>query len=128
MIYRFNKAQLGRDLEAKLDKLMQGIQEKHDNEVEVVVADFPNKFSIESGGETIAVVVWNPESDEYEILEPAKPESGTLEVDLPGHPAEIDPVELAQRTYHVIKDNLRMSIGQRSVYHENLCELWLKDS
>lgn len=128
MIYRFNKAQLGRDLESNLDKLLENFQKTQDKEIEVVVADFPNKFSVEVGGETIAVVVLDAESAEYKFLDSAEPESEPEPEPVPEPQAKIDPVKLAQRTYQVTKDNLSLSPGQRKIYHDALCELWIKES
>jgi len=139
MIFRFNKAQLGRFLEAKLDTLLTNFQKGTDTEIEIIALDFPYKFSVKVDND-ISVVVWDGDESDFKFigvpvdstkLEP-EPESetktktetehGTLEVELPG----VDPVELAERTYVLVNDNMRMTPEQRDVYNKKYAELWSK--
>lgn len=129
MIYRFNKAQLERNMLDSLEQVVAVLQSENEAEIEVSALEFPKKLSVKLDKGPM-FLIWDAEKKSYSGLtspEP-EPESGTLEVDLPGSPAEIDPVQLAQRTHDVVKDNLSMSPGQRKVYHEALSNLWLKDS
>lgn len=130
MKYRFNKAQLERDRLDSLEQVVAVMQSENQAEIEVSALEFPDKLSVKLDSDTM-VLTWDAEKKSYSgstipepELEPEpEPGHGTLEVELPG----VDPVQLAQRTYDVIKDNLSLKPGQREIYHETLCNLWLKE-
>ena len=152
MITRFNKAQLERNMLNSLEQVVAVLQSENEAEIEVSALEFPNKLSVKLDKGPM-FLIWDAEKKSYSgssIPEPEpEPESKIDTFDLPGQKPEpvgisldldmagnvipnsdqsmIIPAELAQRTYDVVKDNLRMSPGQRKEYHETLCNLWLKE-
>ena len=73
MIFKFNQAQLGRGLNAKLNELLADVQKGCETEIVVIPLEFPEKFSIEVGDD-IVVVAWDVKDVEYKVL--PSPERG----------------------------------------------------
>jgi hypothetical protein len=71
MIFRFNKAQLGPDMEGKFNNVLERFQKGEDREIEVIADEFPNKFSVKVGDD-VSVLQWDQDSAEYHFL--ASPE------------------------------------------------------
>ena len=67
MIVRFNKAQLGRDMENKIDQVLSKMQAGTDIEVEIVAVDFPNRFEIKVGDD-VSVLVWDAETNQFKFI------------------------------------------------------------
>ncbi len=141
MIYRFNKAQLERNMLDSLEQVVAVLQSENEAEIEVTALEFPNKLSVKLD-EGPMFLIWDAEKKSYSGLTSPEPEPIDYEAldrkaqadriqgagPKPKSESEIDPVQLAQRTHDVIIDNLKMLPGQREVYHEALCNLWLKES
>lgn len=137
MIFRFNTAQLGRNLETKLNSLLKKYQGATETEIDVIALDFPYKFSVQAGDD-VSVVVWDAESGDYKFVgvpvDSAEtetiPESEKDTVDLPESKqkpqteAPFDPAELAQRTYIQVNDFMKMSPEQMVVYNHVYNGLW----
>jgi len=84
MIFRFNKGQLGRNLDARLNRLLSELQKGTNVEIEVWPLEFPEKFSVKIGND-VAVIAWDAKDSEYKILPSPEPipESQKDTVDLP---------------------------------------------
>lgn len=135
MIFRFNKAQLGRDLEAKLNELLTDFQKGTDTEIEVWPLEFPQKFSIQVGDD-VTVVAWDVVGEEYQImslpeLEPEPEPSPSQEklgvgamMESPESTPVPDPIKLARLKYELMSTHLNMPDEKKIIFAKEYARLW----
>jgi len=127
MIFQFNKAQLGRDLEAKLYELLTEVQKGTDTEIEVWPLEFPQKFSVKVGDDVV-VVSWLAEDGEYVILPEPEPEPEKLGVgamvESPDPTPEPDPMKLALLKYELMSTHLSMPDEKKIIFAKEYARLW----
>ncbi len=137
MIFRFNKAQLGRDLDEKLNGLLGEIQKGCDVEIEVWPLEFPQKFSIKAGDD-VTVVAWDDVGEEYKILPSPEPEpepepipspeklgvGAMMESPEPISPCLPDPMRLARLKYELMSTHLNMPVEKKIIFAKEYARLW----
>jgi len=118
MIFRFNVAQLGREMESQLKALLTEFQKSTEVEIEILVVDFPKKFSVKVGDD-VSVVKWSEEDSEFRFLVSPEPEPtpepvAEIEKPEPGPDRSDEGIRiLACDTFEILKS---MNAQQRSVF------------
>ncbi len=141
MIFKFNKAQLERDLEEKLSELLGKMQKGCDTEIEVSPLEFPQKFSAKVGDDVV-IISWLAEDGEYVILPEPEPEpeskseseklgvgammetpEPTPESKLDKH-IDVDPMKLARLKYELMVTHLNMPDEKKVIFAKEYSRLW----
>lgn len=142
MIFKFNKGQLGGNLDAKLNGLLADIQKGCETEIVVIPLEFPEKFSIQAGNDVV-VVAWDSEKSEYKILPSSVQESldvGAMKMEGPNVGQKVESLidtklepesdldvkvkDLAERTYILMQMFLTFTPQQQIQFNKEYAKLW----
>jgi len=136
MIWRFNNAQLSREMRESLEGVLAKLQESNEAEIDISVIEFPKSFKVKLDEDVELIVRWDEGGSCYGTQSEPEPtsEHGTVEVDLPGHPAEpepepdkhkdVDPMKLALLKYELMSTHLNMPLEKKIIFNKEYARLW----
>jgi len=133
MIFRFNTAQLEREMHDALAELLDVLQVENKAEIDISVVEFPKKFMVKLDEDVEMIIFWDAEKKKYSgltepQLEPeptseSAPEPVAKEEPKPDSELEPSPKELAERAYVVMMHVLKLSSGQMNVFTDKYSRL-----
>ncbi len=134
MIWRFNTAQLSREMRESLEGVLAKLQESNQAEIDVCVIEFPKSFKVKLDEDVELIVRWDEGGSRYGTQSEPEPtsEHGTLEVDLPGCSPEpepdkhndVDPMTLALMKYELMSTHLNMPDEKKIIFAKEYARLW----